>query len=165
MPTKKSSTTKSQPIAQRRPRTRKKPVLEPQPDPTEPQPLAPTHRSSPWLAPVVIVLAISLLGWLVLENQPPLYMVAAERRLAQMEAMLQAKVESGGLAEANLAAADKRARACHEGLQSMVRMWNRYARELRAARSGSAAKFNAARRRFENAQKQASNAVRRCEAA
>jgi hypothetical protein len=164
MPAKKSST-KTQPITQRRPRTRKKAVPEPQPEATEPQPLAPTHPSSPWLAPVVIVLAISLLGWLVLENQPPLYMVAAERRLARMEAMLHAQGESGAVAEANLASAEKRARACHEGLQSMVRMWNRYARELRAARSGSAAKFNAARRRFEAAQKQASGAVRRCEAA
>ncbi|HEV8683493.1 MAG TPA: hypothetical protein VGS09_12095 [Actinomycetota bacterium] len=125
--------------------------------------MAAAPTASQWLAPVIIVLAVTLLGWLVLENQVPLDLAAAEQRLARMEAILRSTDQSGEVRDADLASAERRSRLCQEGLRSMVRMWNQYVRELREADVGSSAKFRAAKRRFDEAQKKASLAVRRCE--
>jgi hypothetical protein len=167
MPPKKSST-KTKTTAPQRPRARKRSTTEPQPVATEPQPVAPEpqhvappHPSPRWFTPVAIVLAVALLIGVVLEINP-LDLAAAEERLARMEAVVDSTGTSGGGLHAEVASAERVARACREGLRSMVRMWNQYVRELKAAEA-SPQRFRAARRRFDRAQKQASLAVRRCE--
>ena len=174
----KKSSTRTEPTAPKRPRARKKPdtatppVATPaqpmaaqpmvfQADPAEPtafRPAALPSSSRRWLALIAGALAAALLIGLLLEINHPLNLAAAHERLVRMEAGLDGT--SGERAE--LASAQRVARACREGLRSMVRMWNRYVGELKAAEA-SPARFRAARRRFDEAQERASLAVRRCE--
>lgn len=166
----KKSSTKTEPPAPKRPRARKSPTTESQPvaaesQPVAPelQPVAPLRPSPPWFTPVAVALAVALLIGILLEIHP-LDLAAAEERLARMEAMVDPTGTSAGGLRAELASADRVARACREGLREMVRMWNRYVEELKAAEA-SPARFRAARRRFDAARERASVAVRRCERA
>jgi hypothetical protein len=123
----------------------------------------PARPSPRWFTPAAVALAVALLIGILLEISP-LDLAAAEDRLARMEAIVDSTGLSGGGLRAELASAERVARACREGLRDMVRMWNRYVRELRAAES-SPGRYQTARRRFDRAQNQASLAVRRCEQA
>jgi hypothetical protein len=107
---------------------------------------------------VAIGLAVALLLGILLEINRPLDLAAAQDRLSRMEAV----VDPIDSARAGLARAEEAARLCRDGLQSMVRMWNRYVQELKASEA-SRSRYRAARRRFDTAQKHASLAVRRCE--
>ena len=164
----KKSPAETQPTAPKRSRARKKPSAETQPVAPVPQPIAlerqrttPMHPVPRWFTPVAIGLAVLLLIAIVLEINRPLDLAVAGERLSRMEAMVDSTGGAGSL-QARLASAEKVARVCREGLQSMVRMWNRYVQELKASEA-TPARFRAARRRFDTAQKQASLAVRRCE--
>jgi hypothetical protein len=168
MPPKKSAT-ETQPTAPKTPGARKKRTpTETQPAEPAPQPLAlevhPTavHPTPRWFTPVAIGLAVAVLLGILLEINPPLGLASAGDRLSRLEAMVNSSGAGGTALQARLASAEKVARLCREGLQSMVRMWNRYVQELKASEA-SPARFRAARRRFDTAQKQASLAVSRCE--
>jgi hypothetical protein len=165
MPAKKKPT-ETQPIPGRRPRSRKKSTTEPLPAAPEPQPKAPQPVAAVWSAPAAIVLTVALLTGLVLESRRPLELAAAVERMARAQTSPDPApgVPQGSAGDA-VASAERRSRLCQDGLRSMVRLWNRYVRELRAAESGSRARFRAAERRFNAAKRKASRAIRRCEGA
>jgi hypothetical protein len=160
----KRSPTETQPTAPKRSRARKKPPMESppvapatRPIPLEAQGMTPAQPVPPWFTPVAIGLAVLLLVGILLEINRPLELAVAGERLAWMEA----GVGSGG-GPAELASAERIARTCREGLRSLVRMWNQYVAELKASEA-SPKRYRAARRRFDIAQEQASQAVRRCD--
>jgi hypothetical protein len=163
MPPKKSPK-ETQPLAPQRPRARKRATsatTEPQPVAPASQRVAPPRPSPRWFTPAAIALAVALLIGILLEISP-LDLAAAEDRLLRMEAMVDSTAAGGTTMQERLASAEKVARLCREGLLSMVRMWNRYVQELKASEARPA-RFRAARRRFDTAQKEASLAVQRCE--
>jgi hypothetical protein len=153
--------------ARKTPRARKKPPAETQPIEPESQTLAqetqrmPMRSAPGWFTPAAIGLAVALLLGILLEINRPLDLAAAQDRLSRMEAVVDAGA-GGSTLQARLASAERVARLCRDGLQSMVRMWNRYVQELKASEA-SRSRYRAASRRFDTAQKHASLAVRRCE--
>lgn len=114
---------------------------------------------------MAVFLAVSLLLGLILGLQNPVDLTAASKRLARLEAFVGSGEGSAETLQADLASAKRAARVCHEGLVSMVRMWNRYVDEIRAAESGSRARIRDAKRRFDRAKDRADQLVRRCDPA
>jgi hypothetical protein len=155
--------TEAQAVVPKRSRPRSKPTAEVQPIALERQPASPARPSPPWMIPAAIAVVVALLGWLLVGNLRPLDLAAAQERLARFEALMNSDTSSAQRLSADLVSAKKSTRLCEEGLQSMVRMWNRYVQELKAADSGTRAAYHAAKGRFEAARKQASLAVDRCQ--